>query len=393
MNILYHHRTMARGAEGVHITSVVKALREMGHTVDIVSPPGVDPFAEIGAAPVDKSNVKTSGIQSLWKFISKRFPNFAFELAEIGYNFSALPRLRAALRQKSYDVMYERYAFYLCAGVLAAEEYRIPIVLEANEVSGVRRARRQSFPRLCRYFERWIFRRARGILTVSSFLKRCIEAHGVMAKRVMVVPNAIDPKSIAFSDKDSTLVDQLGLRNRLVLGFAGWFDQWDRLDLFIDALHALKARHSELMVLLIGDGPVLQLIRQKVADLGLHNDVVFTGPIKRHDMPRYLRLIDIAVLPHSNEFGSPVILFEFMALKIPVVAPSLAPITDVLVNDETGFLFVPLDIRACADAIERAVVDATRRRRVGDNAYAQVLARHTWHQNAQKIFTVAELHA
>ena len=57
LNILYHHRTQGRGAEGVHITSIVKALNELGHNVKVLSPAGVDPMKSAGNAPVDKSAV------------------------------------------------------------------------------------------------------------------------------------------------------------------------------------------------------------------------------------------------------------------------------------------------------------------------------------------------
>ena len=36
LNILYHHRTQGRGAEGVHITSIVRALQAMGHSVTVL---------------------------------------------------------------------------------------------------------------------------------------------------------------------------------------------------------------------------------------------------------------------------------------------------------------------------------------------------------------------
>jgi hypothetical protein len=43
MHILYHHRTAGDRVEAVHILGIVRALRAMGHTVEISSPPGCDP--------------------------------------------------------------------------------------------------------------------------------------------------------------------------------------------------------------------------------------------------------------------------------------------------------------------------------------------------------------
>ena len=96
--ILYHHRTQGRGAEGVHIVSIVLALEKMGHSVTVLSPSGIDPLKAAGDAPVDKSSVKTSGMQTVWKWVSRYLPNALFEMAEILYNIPAGRRLEKALR-------------------------------------------------------------------------------------------------------------------------------------------------------------------------------------------------------------------------------------------------------------------------------------------------------
>ena len=123
LNILYHHRTQGRGAEGVHITSIVNALESIGHNVTVLSPPGVDPLSNAGNAPVDKSKVKTKGVNSIWKIISKYFPNFLFEIIEVLYNIPASYRLEKELSSVKYDIIYERYAFYMLAGAIKAKKY------------------------------------------------------------------------------------------------------------------------------------------------------------------------------------------------------------------------------------------------------------------------------
>ena len=198
LNILYHHRTQGRGAEGVHIMSIANALEKLGHRVTIVSPPGVDPRTSAGNAPVDKSNVDTSGLNSIWKFISKNIPNFMFELIEMAYNFPSMLALERELSKQSYDLIYERYAFFMISGAIKAKKYNIPLILEANEVSGIEnRARKQTFEKICSWFEVFLFRRCTSIHTVSSHLKTMILEQGVEDKKVLVTPNAIDPDKFA----------------------------------------------------------------------------------------------------------------------------------------------------------------------------------------------------
>lgn len=394
LRIAYHHRTQGRGAEAVHISSIVHALRAMGHEVVVVSPPGIDPLDPANSTPVDKAQVRTGGVQTFWKLVSRHMPNFLFELAEIAYNVTAYRRLAAALDSQRFDLVYERYAFYLVAGAVAARRRGIPFVLEANEVSGIpNRARKQSYPALCRRFERFLFARCAGIHTVSSYLKKMILAQGVPDARVHVVPNAFDVGKVQGIGGKGPLAGELGLEGRLVMGFAGWFDRWDRLDFFIEVFEGLRKAHANLAMLLIGDGAVLGEARRVVSERGLANDVVFTGAVPRAAVHRYLNLLDIAVLPHSNDFGSPVVMFEFMGLRKPVVAPRLAPIEDVHRDGETALLFKPLDVAECRAAIERLVVSPQLRAQVAARAYDKLCTDHTWKRNAELILHAAGLYA
>lgn len=393
LRILYHHRTQGRGAEGVHIASIVRALERMGHEVTVLSPPGVDPLAQAGAAPVDKSQVKTRGVPSLWKLMSRRAPNFLFEIAEIAYNLASWLRLRAALKGRRYDLVYERYAFYLVTGAMLARRRGIPFVLEANEVSGIaNRARRQSFPRLCAWFERMLFRRATGILTVSSRLKEMIERQGVPPERVGVTPNAFHVEKLSHVRRRRLdLIQRFRLEEKTVVGFAGWFDRWDRLDLLLDIGARLRQRHPEVMLLLIGDGPVMPALRARASQPDLAEGVVFTGAVPRAEVYDYISLLDIAVLPHSNDFGSPVVMFEFMGLSVPVVAPALPPILDVHAGRDTALLFPPLDAEACLNRIEELVLSRERRVAVAARAHELLLRHHTWDNNARRILVQAGL--
>src|SRR5512147_1954862 len=110
MEILYHHRTQGRGAEGVHIMAIVKGFERLVHAVTLLSPPGVNPRQEAGQYLYTRS----SGIiKTLWRLFSRYAPQAFFELGELLYNLGAFVRLWKAGRGRSIGLMYERYAFFL----------------------------------------------------------------------------------------------------------------------------------------------------------------------------------------------------------------------------------------------------------------------------------------
>lgn len=386
LSILYHHRTQGRGAEGVHITSIVNALESMGHSVTVVSPAGVDPMKNAGNAPVDKSVVNTSGIESIWKFISKNLPNFLFEFAEIIYNIPAMRNLEKELSKKKYDLIYERYAFYLVAGAIKAKKYKIPFVLEANEVSGIKdRARKQTFKRLCDSFENYLFNNCTSIHTVSSYLKNMIIDQNINGNIIEVTPNAIDPNKFSGHINNEKLVKKYSLKDKITIGFAGWFDEWDRLDLLLEVFSKSCKVHKNLNLMLIGDGEVLTQVRNYVSENKLESKVILTGAVERKDVHTYLSLLDVAVITHSNEFGSPVVMFEFMGLKVPIVAPKLMPITDVLVDGVSALHFDTLNMNDLYNKIDILLRDSDKRRLIAENAFNLLMNKHTWTMNAKEI--------
>lgn len=393
MKILYHHRTQGRGAEGVHIVSIVKALQGLGHEVTVLSPAGVNPMEHAGNAPVDKSKVKTSGITRFWQFVSNNIPGLLFEFLEIAYNFPASRRLEKELRKNDYDLVYERYAFFLIAGALKARKYGIPFVLEANEVNGIKgRARKQYLKLLAIFIEKRLFLLSSRIITVSSYLEKLIherlsdcEFNG----DIIVAPNAIDIHKIPKKIKSDELLHELSITStQKVIGFAGWFDHWDRLDIFVNLIAEMRSKGHGVVGLLIGDGVGVTEARELSQKQKIEDYIIFTGAVNRQKIYSYLSLLDIAVFPHSNEFGSPVVMFEFMSLKIPIVAPKLLPILDVLTDRDNALLFDVLDESMLASCMNEIIVDDNLSKKLAENSYKLITEKHTWTNNASLIVDV-----
>src|SRR5687767_5039781 len=132
MKILYHHRTQGHGAEGVHITGIVRGFQRLGHEVELLWPPGVDPFQTAGRYLYGE---RRSLVARFWKAVSRHFPQILFELMEVGYDFFHRRRLMKKLDEEKVDFIYERNAFFLGSTASVARRRGIPLVLEVNEVT------------------------------------------------------------------------------------------------------------------------------------------------------------------------------------------------------------------------------------------------------------------
>jgi glycosyltransferase involved in cell wall biosynthesis len=394
MNVLYHHRTRGQDVEAVHIRGIVNGLRALGHQVDVVSPPGVDvehrpaqgQTAAAGGAPSSTGAPRVSP----WSMLSKSAPEVLFESIEVAYNAFAWPALESQLLRRDYRLLYERYALFSLAGVVTAARHRLPIILEVNDSAVVDRIRPLKLQAAARRVERFVWNRADAIVTITSYFRDLILEAGVPAERVHVIPNAVDDAAFAALPDGAPLRRKLGLGGKITIGYVGAINFWRRLDLLMNAFAPLAARHPRAHLVLIGDGPDRDGVAELARKLGVGDRVTFTGKVPHAEIPQHLQALDVAVIPHSNTYGSPMKLFEYMAAGKLVVAPWLPPIVSVIGADDGGVLFPPLDRDGLERALDGLLADEARRVRLGARAREKVLADYVWRRHAQ---TILDIHA
>lgn len=376
---------MGRSSQAMHIRSLVEALKADGHEVTILSPPGVDPFKAAGLMPFLRKGDQAAGLQSVWKYISCQCPQFAFEIFELLYNLFLPFRLLPLLWRQPDAVLYERHAYFMFMGVLLGKWMGRPVVLEVNELAGFKRARGLIMERLARRIDAWVFSRANLVMCVSRVLADEVQERGAGVGRAHILPNAIDPDRFRGEGLGRKLRARLGLEGSIVIGHVGLFYHWDCLDVLIEAVKKIRNLHPETKVLLVGDGPEMENLTGTIRRLEMENAVILSGPVPRDEVPAYIDAMDICVLPDSNAFGSPIALFEFLAMGKPCVVPDLGPMRDVIDDNVTGIMFPHADYSALEKALLRLVEDSALRMQVGARAKQIVFKRHTWALNARLI--------
>ena len=381
MKILYHHRTRGRHVEGVHIRGIVHALRELGHVVSVVSFPGADPEHETTAHDA-------SGGSRLAGLVT-RLPGVLFELFELAYNLVTWVRMRSAIRRQQPQLIYERYSLFLFATVWLARRHHIPIILEINDSALVKRVRPLWLKSLARRVERWCLRRCTGLVFISTYFQQQAQAaYGEIARSV-VSPNAADLGRFDPDHFDITrLRAERGLVDRVVCGHIGVFALWHGMDVFMDAITMRLDEVPQLTLVLVGDGRTLPAIRAMVAERGLSDRVLLPGRVAHDDIPAWIACMDYAVLPDSNEYGSPMKLFEFMAMGVAMVAPDYAPIAEVVDDGRTGWLFPRRQTEACVQRVIELASQGAARERVGRAARECIVREHQWRNNAEQLLSL-----
>lgn len=392
--IIYHHRTRANGAEGVHIRGIQSGFRELGYEIVDISL-----FQIQSETPTQQAISRQGGIKrSILNVIASYLPNSLFKILEILYNLRTFmvgrrTLLTLIIQHNSPELIYERYAYFSFAMAFLAHKYHIPFVLEANTTCLDYDVRAIRLRWLARKIERYVFHQATLLVVVSTYLKEKIrQEYGIPEQRIIVTPNAINPKEFALEEQSQATPQltrvQHFAQGKIIIGFVGMFVPWHGLDflleVFIDLLHH-SSRNSPIGLLLVGDGPIRPMIEEKIKAAALIDNVCITGIVPHGHVKYFLDRFDIAIMPDSNPFGSPMKIFEYMAMGKPVVAPAYGPILEIITHRETGFLFKPKDKDDCLGAIQRLIENPDLKNQLGRTARHLVLTKHTWQHNVEKI--------
>ncbi len=382
MRILYHHRTLGDGAEGIHIQSIVNNLKELGHAVKVVSLVGEQ--TQFRSAQEAK--------ESRWDKIKNWIPKPVYELAEVAYNLKGLRMLEKAIDEFKPEIIYDRYAHFSFSALWAAKRNKLPLILEVNSPYSIQKRQWEKlyFPWLSEMGERKIFNAAPHIIVVSTPLKKIVMNYGVPAERITVLPNGTDPERFNPNIDDAPLREKLGLQGRVVMGFVGILRRWHNIDKLINILEEIDLPKRNATMLFLGDGPSYHELVAYNKEKGSEEWIRFLGRIPHNEIQNYIAMMDIAISPHATPYSSPMKILEYMAMEKAILAPDMENIRDLLKDGETALLFKPDDAESLKEKLLLLIKDAKLRETLGKNARRKVIENFTWKGNAVKTIEIAQ---
>jgi glycosyltransferase involved in cell wall biosynthesis len=386
MKILYHHRTRAGDAQGIHISEIQRAFRNRGHEVVEVA------LVEAGSeAKADETGGSARGLAGLASRIAGNLPLPAKEAMEHAYNLVAYRRLSRSIREHRPDFVYERYAANTFAGLMAAKRHGVPFVLEVNSPLAMEKAEHGGlfFKRLTRSIERKLCSDADVTIAVTRVLAGILEEEGVPPGKVVVMPNGVR-NELGMNGDGMAFRRGLGIPpDALVAGFVGWFRAWHGLERMIEAAASPEWRDAGIHLVLAGDGPAMPSLRRMRTDLGVEDRVFLCGSVPRGEIESALASFDVAVQPAVTSYACPMKVIEYMAAGRAIVAPGSDNVRELLTDRETAVL-CPGGPNPCTEDLRDAVLelarDAELRRRLGGAARRRIFERgYLWEENARRV--------
>jgi glycosyltransferase involved in cell wall biosynthesis len=207
--------------------------------------------------------------------------------------------------------------------------------------------------------EQLLGRRARRMIAISGALKRfAVEQVELPAEKIDVVHYGLDKLPQPWGENPS-LDLSTGARVLLIVGRLA---EQKGVDVAIRALPAIRARHRDAALLVVGEGPERTTLEALAKELGVSEAVYLPGRVG--DVAALYRAAEIVVHPVRWE-GFGLALLEAMLAARPVVASAVSSAPEIIADGETGVLVPPDDPRALAEAVASLLDDRARGEALG----------------------------
>jgi glycosyltransferase involved in cell wall biosynthesis len=348
----------------------IRALLELGHTVDLVT----YPFGR---------DVSMPGL----RIVRCIRPPFVSRV-RIGPSFAKVPldlalavaALRQALQHR-YDLVHSHEEGG-AIGVGLAALLRVPHLYDMHsslpqQLSNFAFSRSRTLRAFFTVLERVVIRRSRVIIVICQNLQETVRAIDPAARTVLI-ENAPGAANGPTRGSGRTIRQELGLSasTRIVL-YTGTFEAYQGLDLFLAAARHVHGAHPDAQFVLVGgDADQIAQFRGRAASVGLAHRVTLVGERPPEEIPAYLDAADVLVSPRSTGTNTPLKIYQYLRAARPIVATRLLTHTQVL-TDEVAILTEPTP-EAFAQGIGRVLTDETLAHRIAAQARILAETRYTY---------------
>jgi phosphatidylinositol alpha-1,6-mannosyltransferase len=188
-----------------------------------------------------------------------------------------------------------------------------------------------------------------------------------------------------FSPQDaSELRRERGLTNKKVIVSVGRLVHRKGQDVLIEAVPAIIKEVPEAHLLMIGEGPYRGYLENRVKVLGIQERVTFIGRIQYAELPRYICLGDIFVMPSRSRLagleveGLGIVYLEASACGLPVIAGNSGGAPDAVLEGKTGLVVEGTNKSDVASAAIELLLDADRSKAMGVAGRQWIIQEWRW---------------
>jgi len=296
-----------------------------------------------------------------------------------GINLTALRTLRDYMRRHRINILHTHGYKTDLIGLLLKTLYQDFLLVTTHHGWIVNNTRQSLFKKidltLSILFD--------GVITVSKALQAELPNMRRRGPISTVIQNAIVAEDYCKKDERRTIRQTYQVRKAdLLVGVIGRLSNEKGCLDMLEAFQLAAQGNRSLHLIFVGDGPLLEPMKEKILDLNLAHTVTLAG--YQNPVHPYYDAMDILVCPSHTEGISNVIL-ESMAFGLPVIATRVGGNPELIKPHFNGLLVPARNARAMAEAITAMAADADMRIRYGENGRRCVEERFSFQKRMQHV--------
>lgn len=182
----------------------------------------------------------------------------------------------------------------------------------------------------------------------------------------------------------SDLRNSLGLKNKKVIISVGRLVHRKGQDFLIKAMPIILKSEPDAHLLLVGEGPYLQQLQKLALQNRVAENISFIGRIQYADLPRYICVGDIFVMPSRSRLagleveGLGIVYLEASACGLPVIAGASGGAPDAVLEGVTGFVVQGKKTSEIADKVTVLLSNSSLREAMGTAGREWIVKEWRW---------------
>jgi glycosyltransferase involved in cell wall biosynthesis len=364
-----------------HVWNQSTALVRAGYDVTVICPAGEEQdqrsFEEINGVTIHRYRPRPAEDKAL---------DYALEYLAAIWSIRRLARRLA--REESFDIVHAcSPPDFLLLAALGLRRQGSRFIFDHHDLTPelyLTRFGGGALHRVTLAAEQIAFRSADIVLSVNESYRRvAIERGRRNPDDVAVVRTGPDLTRFVPSKPDPSLKQG----KQFLLGYAGVMGPQDGVDEALHALAALNALRQDWHAIFMGDGAVVDEMRQLTVELGLTDCVEFTGWVEHDTISQVLSTSDVCLAPDPknalNDVSSMIKISEYMAMSRPIVSYDL---TESRVGAGEAAVFAdPGDHTGFARLISDLLDDPERRAEMGSAGRARAESFLAWEHQERSL--------
>jgi len=233
------------------------------------------------------------------------------------------------------------------------------------------------------------------IIAVSKAAATPLINAGIPKEKIEIIHSSVDcSKFYPNKRRGRKIRSAFGIKDEdFLIVEIGRISEEKGLHILIDAILKIhKTVEKKVFLFIVGhDNPIggkwfskeyIDLLKRKILDNGLHENVIFTG--FRKDTADIYNSMDLFVAPSIWEEPCAVVLVEAMAVGKPLVSTKVGGTPEIIKEGYNGLLAKPNNIDSLVACVKYMIENSEFRRRIGENAYQSVLSHYEIKKNVLK---------